>query len=80
MLAAHGGYLDVTRLLLEARADKDLADRKGRTALLLASQQGHAQVLHLLKGAASRGASANGMGIMTIGVCIKGMIWCSWKP
>eukprot|EP00439_Symbiodinium_sp_Y106_P073248 s74_g13.t1 len=48
--AAEGGHLEVTRLLLEAKADKDKAfdDDGGYTALLAAAQAGHLEVARLL--------------------------------
>ena len=41
------------RLLLEASADKDLADGEGFTALTLASDEGHVEIVRLLLEAGS---------------------------
>ena len=46
MLAAYGGRAEVVRLLLEDGAEKNLAG-----AMMVASQQGHAEVVQLLMGA-----------------------------
>ena len=41
MMASQHGHLEVVRLLLESGADKDLANNDGRTARIIASQNGH---------------------------------------
>ena len=48
MLASQNGYPEVVRLLLESRADKDLASNDGSTALVRASRKGHVEVVRLL--------------------------------
>ena len=47
-MAANNGHLDVVRLLLEARTDKDAALQNGATALHIASERGHLDVARLL--------------------------------
>ena len=46
--AIKAGHLEVVRLLLESKADKDKASRRGVTPMFLASQKGHADVVRLL--------------------------------
>ena len=48
-LAAFEGHLEVVRLLLEAGADKDATDFQGKTALQLATNYGHQEVVQLLE-------------------------------
>ncbi|XP_076083620.1 uncharacterized protein LOC143054482 [Mytilus galloprovincialis] len=48
MLAAEGGHVEVSRLLLENRCNKDITDRDGRTALHLAAEYGGLQVTRCL--------------------------------
>ncbi len=55
-MAAERGKREIVRLLLEARAKVDQADNDGRTPLLLAALNDHAQVVRLLL---DRGADAN---------------------
>lgn len=43
--AARKGHLEVVRLLCEARADKDEADKDGTTPLHASSQEGHVDVV-----------------------------------
>ncbi|CAE7728154.1 ANKRD17, partial [Symbiodinium sp. KB8] len=70
-VASINGHLEALRLLLEAGAAKDLANKRGFTALMLASQKGDAEVVRLLlsygadkdfprKGAALLEASCHG--------------------
>ena len=47
-MASQDGHPEVARLLLESRADKDLARTDGATALVMASQHRHLEVVHLL--------------------------------
>ena len=48
ILASRGGHLEVVRLLCEAGADKEDADRIGDTALMVASQEDNLEVAQLL--------------------------------
>ena len=48
MRAFGHGHAEIARLLLEAGADKDLADNSGETALMLSSVLGHAEIARLL--------------------------------
>ena len=48
ILAAQSGHVEVVRLLLEAGADKDVADDDGATALMEAAYRGHVEVVRLL--------------------------------
>ena len=48
MVAAHQGHLEVARFLLEAGADKDVANKRGHSALAIATAQGHGEVARLL--------------------------------
>ena len=51
MQAAHGGHLEVTRLLLDRSADPNLARTdNGTTALMTAAYHGHLEVVRLLLG------------------------------
>lgn len=47
-LAAHGGHLKVTRLLLEAWAPVDDRDKAGTSPLHMSAQMGHIDVVRLL--------------------------------
>ena len=47
-LAAHGGWNDIVRLLLESSADADKEDSSGATSLYIASQNGHLKVVKCL--------------------------------
>ena len=47
-VASQHGHLEVTRLLLEANADKDKAMNDGATPLFIASQEGQLEVAQLL--------------------------------
>ena len=60
--AAGRGHVDVVRLLLEARADKDAPMQDGTTALHLASRRGHLDIVRLLleAGAAKDAAMQDG--------------------
>ena len=50
MVAAAGGYLPTCVLLTDSGADVDLTDIWGRTALSLAAEEGHHDVVdHLIK-------------------------------
>jgi ankyrin repeat protein len=49
--AARNNHVDIVRLLLEAGADRSLANGDGKTALDCAIEQGHAEVIQLLRGA-----------------------------
>ena len=42
-------HVEVMRLLLETGADKNLADRCDRTALMFAAVNGHVEVMRLLR-------------------------------
>ena len=61
-LAAERGHLEVVRLLLEARADKNAARQDGTTALMAAAVNGHLEVVRLLleAGADKNAASQDG--------------------
>ncbi|CAE7415636.1 ANKRD29, partial [Symbiodinium sp. KB8] len=47
-VASENGHIEVTRLLLEANADKDKANQDGATPLFIAAQNGHLEVVRLL--------------------------------
>ncbi|CAG2258133.1 unnamed protein product [Mytilus edulis] len=48
MFAASEGHVEVSRLLLENRCNKDITSWGGRTALMLAARRGHVEVSRLL--------------------------------
>jgi ankyrin repeat protein len=48
MLAVSHGRLDMVRALLERGADLSLQDEEGSTALMCASEHGHANIVRLL--------------------------------
>jgi ankyrin repeat protein len=52
-MASAKGRSDIVRLLLAAKADVSAADNNGKTALMLALENGHAEVAELLRGAAA---------------------------
>ena len=52
-LASAKGRSDVVRLLLAAKADVSVADSNGKTALMLALENNHAEVAELLRSAAA---------------------------
>jgi ankyrin repeat protein len=52
-IASSKGRADVVRLLLAAKADVSATDDKGKTALMLALQNGHPEVADLLRSAAA---------------------------
>lgn len=47
-MVAYGGHAAMVRMLAEARADLELADTDGWTALRVAAAQGHFEVLQVL--------------------------------
>lgn len=49
MYAAFLGHVEVVQLLLDAKADVSAKDQTGRTALLLAKQNGHEEAARLLE-------------------------------
>eukprot|EP00439_Symbiodinium_sp_Y106_P036153 s221_g4.t1 len=57
--ASDGGHLHVVQLLLEARADADVAGNQGMTPLISASAQGHVDVVRVLLEAGARKDAAN---------------------
>lgn len=48
-IAAHGGYTDIARFLLEKGADPRLKNTDGKTALYWAREKGHQEIIALLK-------------------------------
>ena len=48
------GHAKIVRLLLEARANKGVADKTGRTELITAGVKGHVGISRLLRQAAAR--------------------------
>ena len=54
MMASAEGEVEVVGLLLEAGADKNLADADGSTALTQASDNGHVEVVRLLRNRGSK--------------------------
>ncbi|CAC5400130.1 ANKRD6 [Mytilus coruscus] len=48
IVAASGGHVEVCRLLLENRCEKDITDDYGRTALMRAAVEGRLEVCRLL--------------------------------
>ena len=71
MMAADGGHVEVMRLLLEAGADKDLANNQGTTALMMAEVKGQVEVLRLLleAGADKSLADNRGVGHTPVALC-----------
>lgn len=57
MIAAYRGDLEVAWLLVDAGADTAGSDRGGATALMMAQQRGHDEIVALLGGAAGRAES-----------------------
>ena len=49
IMAACRGHESVARLLLEAGANKELASNEGGTALAVASQNGHLELVRLAR-------------------------------
>ena len=60
--ASEHGHAEVLRLLLEADANKNLANGNGDTAIKLASQEGHLELVRLLLDAGADKNSANNNG------------------
>jgi ankyrin repeat protein len=52
-IASSKGRSDIVRLLLAAKADVSAADDNGKTALMLALENNHAEVAELLRSAAA---------------------------
>ena len=57
--ASLNGHVNVVRLLLEVKADKDKANNEGYAALDIASRKGQPQVVQLLLQAKAETDSAN---------------------
>jgi ankyrin repeat protein len=55
MLGSQYGHLEVVRALLGAKADVNAKMDNGQTALMMASQGGHQEVVELLKSAGAAG-------------------------
>lgn len=49
MMAACEGSLNAVKFLLRNNANESIADRRGRTALLMAESKGHSEIVELLK-------------------------------
>jgi ankyrin repeat protein len=49
MWAAYHGYPEITKILIKAGADVNAKDQDGITALMGAAEQGHAEIVNLLK-------------------------------
>ena len=62
VVAAKNGHLEVVRLLLEAGANKDAANRFGDTALMIAIKNGSRKVVQLLTDAGADKDAAKGLG------------------
>ena len=60
-IAAECGHAECIALLLEAGADKDLADFEGTTALDLAAQNGDVEIVRLLLGGADKEVAASNL-------------------
>lgn len=56
MIGARAGHIEVVEILIDAGADIDLQNQRGRTALMFASSRGHLDILKLL---VSKGADIN---------------------
>lgn len=48
MAASLGGHVDIVRMLLERKADANVADRVGKTAMVYASGSGHTRIVEML--------------------------------
>lgn len=48
MLASHNGYIKIAKLLIDNKADINLADKVGYTPLILASSAGHSNIVKIL--------------------------------
>jgi len=48
-LASWNGHTEIVKLLLEAKADVNLQNTSGRTALIWASREGHTEIVKLLE-------------------------------
>jgi ankyrin repeat protein len=49
MAACQEGHLDIVKLLIEKGADVKAKDNSGSTALMIASKNGHTQIVEFLK-------------------------------
>ena len=65
-MACQEGNLEVLHALLEAGADKDLANQDGITALMFASSLGHLKILRLLLGAGADRNLVNNDGLTAV--------------
>jgi ankyrin repeat protein len=55
MVAARAGNAEIVRLLLDKKADPNLADFTGRSAMIYARQAGRASIEPMLRKAGGRG-------------------------
>jgi ankyrin repeat protein len=64
LYAAESGYLAVVQRLVAAGARLDVRDAKGRTALALAEEEGHEDVVRWLREAGASGCAPNNRSAM----------------
>ena len=54
MFASQNGHTKTVKMLLEAKADVNVANKDGDTALSIARQQGNKEIVQLLKSAGAK--------------------------
>jgi ankyrin repeat protein len=54
MMASGGGHPEIVKMLLRAGADVNMKAVEGETALSVAKEEGHSEVVQLLKAAGAR--------------------------
>jgi len=55
MAASVKGYAMIVELLLDAKADVNVKDKQGNTALSGAERAGHAEIVRMLRAAGAKG-------------------------
>ena len=66
MVAAKHGYKEIVELLVEAKADVNIADGDGDTALILAAENGYTDIVELLVGAGADVNKADKIGLTAL--------------